>query len=152
MGDASGVVQCPFLRSYTCPICGVSGDHAHTLRYCPLNKDGRWAPTRSISELRRRRKSDGKYRREADYGSGLPLPYLQQRSPAIGRYRPEVDHAFGLPLTSLQQKSPTIGRYQREVDHAFGPPLEAPSSLQQRSPAIPTPMEGHVENMIRKWV
>merc|ERR1712059_105173 len=137
MGDASGVVQCPFLRSYTCPICGVSGDHAHTLRYCPLNKDGRWAPTRSISELRRRRKSDGKYRREADYGSGLPLPYLQQRSPAIGRYRPEVDHAVGLPLP-----------YQREVDHEFGPPLPAPSSLQQRSPAIPTPMEGHVENMI----
>ncbi|XP_064596084.1 uncharacterized protein LOC135462767 [Liolophura sinensis] len=35
--DSSGRVTCPVLRRYTCPICGTSGDTAHTVRYCPLN-------------------------------------------------------------------------------------------------------------------
>ncbi|XP_064596074.1 uncharacterized protein LOC135462758 [Liolophura sinensis] len=35
--DSRGRVTCPVLRRYTCPICGTSGDTAHTVRYCPLN-------------------------------------------------------------------------------------------------------------------
>lgn len=31
---ADGRVMCPVLRAYTCPICGASGDDAHTIKYC----------------------------------------------------------------------------------------------------------------------
>ncbi|VVD05487.1 unnamed protein product [Leptidea sinapis] len=32
----AGLVECPVLRALTCQKCGASGDHAHTIKYCPL--------------------------------------------------------------------------------------------------------------------
>lgn len=32
--DGAGRLTCPRLRKYQCPICGASGDNAHTVRYC----------------------------------------------------------------------------------------------------------------------
>lgn len=36
--DTEGRTTCPVLRKYTCPICGKSGDEAHTIKYCPSNE------------------------------------------------------------------------------------------------------------------
>ncbi|CAL8285246.1 unnamed protein product [Merluccius merluccius] len=38
--SGSGRITCPILRAYTCPVCGASGDNAHTLRYCPKKRGG----------------------------------------------------------------------------------------------------------------
>ncbi|XP_072041680.1 uncharacterized protein [Amphiura filiformis] len=58
--DSEGRTSCPILRNYTCPICGVSGDGAHTIKYCPLNKEETFPP--SIGLLKTARTSTGKKR------------------------------------------------------------------------------------------
>ncbi|CAD5231907.1 unnamed protein product [Bursaphelenchus xylophilus] len=39
--DQNGRVTCPCLRMFQCPICGGSGDDAHTQRHCPKRNRGR---------------------------------------------------------------------------------------------------------------
>lgn len=62
--DEEGRVCCPILRKYTCPLCGVSGDNAHTIRYCPKNDGELSAP--SLTNLHTRRLTNGKRRRGSD--------------------------------------------------------------------------------------
>ncbi|KAM4696146.1 nanos homolog 2 [Rhinophrynus dorsalis] len=37
--NQQGMIACPVLRKYTCPLCGATGDISHTLKYCPLNPE-----------------------------------------------------------------------------------------------------------------
>jgi len=54
--DDHGMVRCPVLEAYVCPICGATGKVAHTIRYCPKNKDDKFhdqmAPITLLKELR----------------------------------------------------------------------------------------------------
>ena len=36
--DSHGNITCPLLKIYKCPICGESGDNAHTITYCKQYK------------------------------------------------------------------------------------------------------------------
>lgn len=47
--DAYGKAICPVLRAYTCPLCGTSGDDAHTVKYCPQYAHGRRPGTVTVS-------------------------------------------------------------------------------------------------------
>merc|ERR1719402_1881398 len=58
----AGKVQCPVLRVYTCPVCKATGDKAHTLKYCPENKDGRHNSGASLTDLKKLRNATGRYK------------------------------------------------------------------------------------------
>jgi len=59
--NSSGLVTCPVLRSFTCPICKATGDFAHTQRYCPLNKNGQFNSGASLTDLKRRKNAAGNF-------------------------------------------------------------------------------------------
>jgi len=59
--NSSGLVTCPVLRSFTCPICKATGDFAHTQRYCPLNKDGQFNSGASLTELKKKKNAAGNF-------------------------------------------------------------------------------------------
>jgi len=59
--SSSGLVTCPVLRSFVCPICKATGDFAHTQRYCPHNKDGHYNTGASLTELKRRKNAAGNF-------------------------------------------------------------------------------------------
>jgi len=70
--NSSGLVTCPVLRSFICPICKATGDFAHTQRYCPRNKDGHFNNGASLTELKRRKNAAGNF--PTSKKSAWPIP------------------------------------------------------------------------------
>ncbi|MES1905004.1 MAG: cerebellar neuron development [Paramarteilia canceri] len=63
--NSQGIVTCPILRAYTCPICGQNGDNAHTVKYCPVAArlaPANAAPRSEMRVLRTARTSAGRRR------------------------------------------------------------------------------------------
>ncbi len=73
--DDAGLVTCPILYNYQCPICGASGLVAHTIRYCPSNKDHSFRnETAHITVLKQMRTSTGQ-RKPAPGVIGGPVAF-----------------------------------------------------------------------------
>jgi len=81
--NSSGLVTCPVLRSFTCPICKATGDFAHTQRYCPRNKDGQYNSGASLSELKRRKNAAGNFP-SSKKKMTCPVPSAILRGPVQG--------------------------------------------------------------------
>lgn len=61
--DDNGMITCPILWRYKCPLCGATGPVSHTVKYCPKNKGDKYHENyASITELKALRSSTGKTR------------------------------------------------------------------------------------------
>jgi len=67
--ESSGTVRCPILRSYTCPVCGQTGDRAHTVSYCPRNRTG----GSGVGD-RKTARLDGKWSDKENDALAIPTP------------------------------------------------------------------------------
>ncbi|KAG7304609.1 hypothetical protein JYU34_011589 [Plutella xylostella] len=70
--DAAGRVRCPVLRAFVCKRCGASGDHAHTIKYCPLSTDEE--RIQSAAMMRSVRMASGRKRTNSTTAPSSALP------------------------------------------------------------------------------
>ena len=108
MKNAGGLVTCPVLRRYKCTICQATGDNAHTQRYCPLNKDGKYnGQGASLTDLKKKKNAAGNFpgtTRKLTW----PLPSQEHvRTAFTGKVKTTVDFGVATPM-DVSSQSPGI--------------------------------------------
>merc|ERR1719334_1397119 len=83
-----GNVICPILRSHVCVLCAGTGDSAHTLRYCPLNQDGKYNRGASLTELKRKKNAAGNLPARKKLTLPMPSNMLRSNSEGANCYLP----------------------------------------------------------------
>jgi len=73
--NSSGLVTCPVLGSFVCPICQATGGFAHTQRYCPLNIDGQFNSGASLTELKKKKNAAGNFPSSKKTVWPIPSPH-----------------------------------------------------------------------------
>jgi len=83
-----GSVVCPILRSHVCVLCSGTGDFAHTIRYCPLNIDGRYSRGASLTELKRKKNAAGNLPTRKKLTVSMPSRMSRSNSEGADCYLP----------------------------------------------------------------
>jgi len=104
--SSSGLVTCPVLRSFVCPICKATGDFAHTQRYCPRNKNGHYNIGASLTDLKRRKNSAGNF--PTSKKSVWPIP---SQSMVLGIYTGTIKTVKSPQLVTGKEKVSTPRSY-----------------------------------------
>jgi len=103
--SSSGLVTCPVLRSFVCPICKATGDFAHTQRYCPRNKNGHYNTGASLTDLKRRKNAAGNF--PTSKKSVWPIP---SKSMARGFYTGTMKTVKSPQLAASVKKEASVPR------------------------------------------
>jgi len=120
--NSSGLVTCPVLRSFTCPICKATGDFAHTQRYCPRNKDGQFNSGASLTDLKRRKNAAGNF--PSTKKMTWPIPSSMLRNSYTGNTKMEYAPSLTDPKDIVERSCP----------YSLTDPL--PSSCRPPSPPV----------------
>jgi len=102
--NSSGLVTCPVLRSFTCPICKATGDFAHTQRYCPRNKDGQFNSGASLTDLKRRKNAAGNF--PSSKKMTWPIPSSMLRNSYTGNNKMEFAPGLTDPKDIVERSCP----------------------------------------------
>ena len=114
--NEEGAIVCPILRAYTCPICGVSGDKAHTIKYCPQGNN-----ESTIKALKQTRNSTASRRGPNSSTSGLTNPHLQPHGlPSMSMSMTHSSSYSPSASMSSTVSSMSSGGHQHHHQHHLG--------------------------------
>jgi len=148
--NSSGLVTCPVLRSFVCPICKATGDFAHTQRYCPRNKNGQYNTGASLSELKRRKNAAGNFpsvkRMGCSNSSPSNLMGCGYTKTSMPKSSPPLSAASDVPLFQKFKTMPRTMPYpMTDPLPSYFHPVSPPTILASQPPCTQLTMYRHRE-------